>query len=156
MERIWDIYTYIPFVVISESLGHVWLFETPPWTVAHQAPLSMGFSRQEYWRGWPLPSLGDLPNPRIEPASLVSPVYAGRFFTTEPPGKPYVLFIYTYTHIFTNTYTHRYIYVKQNHCLTYCTQFDSGGEMYDIPYMQNLTSNDTNELIYKLERDSQT
>ena len=57
-----------------------------PWTVACQAPLSMGFSRQEeYWSGLPFPSPGDLPDPGTEPAS---PVLAGRFFTTEPPGKP--------------------------------------------------------------------
>ena len=55
------------------------------WTVAHQAPLSMGFSRQECWSGWPLPPPGELPIPGIEPkfSALV-----GRFFTTEPPGKP--------------------------------------------------------------------
>ena len=46
----------------------VWLFETP-WTVAYQAPLSMGFSRQEYWSGLPFPSPGDLPNPGIETKS---------------------------------------------------------------------------------------
>ena len=56
-----------------------------PWTVARQAPLPMGFSRQEYWSEQPFPSPGDLPNPEIE---LVSPTLAGRFFTTEPPGKP--------------------------------------------------------------------
>ena len=56
----------------------------PPWTVAHQAPLSMGFSMQEYWSGLPFPSPGDLPNPGIEPTV---PALAGRFFTTEPPGK---------------------------------------------------------------------
>ena len=55
-----------------------------PWTVAHQAPLSMEFSRQEYWSGLPFPSLGDLPNPGIKP---VSPELSGRFFTTEPPKK---------------------------------------------------------------------
>ena len=53
-----------------------------PWTVAYQAPLSMGFSSHEYWSGLP-PK--DLPHPRIEP---VCPALAGRFFTTEPPGKP--------------------------------------------------------------------
>ena len=47
-----------------------------------QAPLSMGFLRQEYWRGLPFPTPGDLPNPGIEPASLESPALAGRFFTT--------------------------------------------------------------------------
>ena len=56
-----------------------------PWTVACQAPLFMGFSRQEYWNGLPLPSPGDLPDPGIEHAS---PALAGRFFTAEPPGKP--------------------------------------------------------------------
>ena len=60
-----------------------------PWTVARQVPLSMGFSRQGYWRGLPLPSPGDLPHPGIEPASLVSPSLAGGFFTTAPPGKPF-------------------------------------------------------------------
>ena len=55
-----------------KSLSHVQLFATP-WTVACQAPLSMGFSRQEYWNGLPVPSPGDLPNPGIELASLASP-----------------------------------------------------------------------------------
>ena len=55
-----------------------------PQTVACQAPLSIGFSRQEYGSGLPFPSPGDLPNPGIEPASSA---LAGRFFTTEPPGK---------------------------------------------------------------------
>ena len=59
-----------------------------PWTVARQAPLSMGFSRQEYWSVLPFPSPGDLPNPGIEP---MSPALAGKFFTTEPPGNPYLL-----------------------------------------------------------------
>ena len=59
------------------------------WTIAYLAPLSMGFPRQEYWSGLPLPPLGDLPNPGINPASLVSPVLADSFFTTAPPGKPY-------------------------------------------------------------------
>ena len=50
---------------VRQSLSHVWLFVTP-WTVAHKAPLSVGFSRQEYWGGLPFPSPGDLPNPRVE------------------------------------------------------------------------------------------
>ena len=58
-------------------------FLQPPWTVAHQAPLSMGFSRQEYWSGLPFPSPGDLPDPGIKPESAA---LAGGFFTTEP-GK---------------------------------------------------------------------
>ena len=58
------------------------------WTVAHQAPLSMRFPRQENWTGLPFPPPGDLTNPGIEPKSLRSPALAGRFFTTEPCGKP--------------------------------------------------------------------
>ena len=52
------------------------------WTVAHQASLSMGFSRQEYWSGLPCPPPGDLPDPGIELAFLMFPALAGRFFTT--------------------------------------------------------------------------
>ena len=56
-----------------------------PWTISCQAPLSMEFYRQECWSGLSFPPPGDLPNPGIKP---VSPVLAGVFFTTEPPGKP--------------------------------------------------------------------
>ena len=65
-------------------LSRVWVFETL-WTVARQVPLSIGFSRQEYWSGLQSPPPGDLPDPGIEPAS---PALAGELFTTEPPGKP--------------------------------------------------------------------
>ena len=61
--------------------SHVQLFATP-WTVARQAPLSRGFSRQEYGSRLPLPSPGNLPNSGTEPASLMSPAMAGGFFTT--------------------------------------------------------------------------
>ena len=54
-----------------------------PWTIAHQARLSMGFPRQEYWSGLPFPPPGDLPDPEMK---LVSPALAGRFFTTESWG----------------------------------------------------------------------
>ena len=77
------------FVVVVQWLSHVQLFATL-WTIAHQAPLSMGFPRQEYWSGLPFPSPGDLPNPGIKP---MSPEFAGRFFTTEPPGKPSQFFL---------------------------------------------------------------
>ena len=60
---------------------HVWLSATQ-WTVACQSHLSMGFSRQEYWSGLPCPPPGDLPDLGIETMSLMSPVLAGRFFTT--------------------------------------------------------------------------
>ena len=63
-----------------KSLSCVRLFATP-WTVARQAPLSMGLSRQEHWSGLPFPSQGDLSDPGIEPASLMSPALAGSFCT---------------------------------------------------------------------------
>ena len=58
-----------------------------PWTIAPQAPLSMGFSRQEYWSGLPFSPPGDLPNTGIKPTSPESPALACGFFTTEPPGN---------------------------------------------------------------------
>ena len=74
-------WTYIEDVCVLSHFIRVQLIVTL-WTVAHQAPLSMGFSRQEYWSGLPCPPPGDLPNPGIEPISLMSPAMAGRFFTT--------------------------------------------------------------------------
>ena len=68
-------FSYIQFFATSE-------------TVAHQAPLSMEFSRQEYWSVLPFPSPGDLPDPEIKPTSRVSPALACRFFTTVTHGKP--------------------------------------------------------------------
>ena len=77
------VYVCVCVCVCVKSLSHVQLFATP-WTVACQAPLSMGFSRQEYWSGLPLPSPGDLPNPRIKPRS---PALQADALSSEPPGK---------------------------------------------------------------------
>ena len=66
-----------------KSLSRVRLFATL-WTVAHQTPLSMGFSRQEYWSGLPFPSPGDLPDPGIEPRF---PALQADTLTSEPPGN---------------------------------------------------------------------
>ena len=80
-------------------LSRVLLFATP-WTITHQALLSMGFSRHGYWSGLPFPPLADLPNPGTELEAPESPALVGGFFTTESPGKPlkrqsfcYVVFI---------------------------------------------------------------
>ena len=67
-------------------LSHVQLFVTP-WTVALQAPLSMGFPRQEYWSGLPFPSPGDLAHPGTESAFLVTPAWAGGYFTASATWK---------------------------------------------------------------------
>ena len=68
--------------VCAQSLSHAWLFAML-WTVAHQAPLSMGFPKQEYWSGLPFPSPGNLPNPGIKPNT---PASAGRVYTV-PSGN---------------------------------------------------------------------
>ena len=80
------------------------------WTVSHQAPLFMGFSRQDYWSGLTCPPPGDLSDPGVEPASLKSPALAGRFFTTStprehpPPPRPpahtgyFILFSESFSH----------------------------------------------------------
>ena len=85
---IWCLYT-------GGYLHQSYLIVTP-WTVARQAPLSMGFSRQDYWSGLPCPPPEDLPSPEMEPKSLMSPASVGRFFTTSAaqealphhPSKP--------------------------------------------------------------------
>ena len=71
--------------VKAKLLSRVPLFATP-WTIVHQVPLSMEFSRQEYWTGWPFPSPGDLPNLGIEPESLALQADS---LPSEPPGKSF-------------------------------------------------------------------
>ena len=73
-------FDYVHSHVLSH-FSHILLFATP-WTAAHQAPLSMGFSRQEYWSGLPFPSLGDLPDPGVEPGS---PILQADSLLSEPP-----------------------------------------------------------------------
>ena len=76
-------------------LSGVWLFAIP-WTVVYQASPSMGFSRQEYWSGLPLPSPGDLPDPGIEPRS---PALQADALPSEPPGKPSGRVVFVYFHM---------------------------------------------------------
>ena len=78
-----------PVCATHARSGRVQLFVTP-WIVAHQAPLFMEFSTQEYWHGLPFPSPGNLPNPGIEPESPASPALAGGFrrqLVSNPPGQ---------------------------------------------------------------------
>ena len=84
------------------------------WTVVIQAPLSVRFSRQEYWSGFPFPSPGDLPDSGTEP---VSPALAGRFFTTKPPGKPFPWLYLSKDNFFLTsilTYTEKYFVASLN------------------------------------------
>ena len=96
-----------------------------PRTVACQAPLSMGFSRQEYWSGVPFASPGDLPDPGME---LASPALEGRFLITKPPGKPQML---------------GYKDSNRSHCRTSQSLFhdnvhcDSRGRAYDMGISQS-------------------
>ena len=77
-------------VCALSCFSRVQLFMTL-WTPAHQTPLSMGFSRQEYWSGLPHPPPGDLPDPGTEPASLKSPALAGRFFTASATWEAWII-----------------------------------------------------------------
>ena len=70
--------------IVSDSVSDSF---ANPWTVTHQAPPSLEFSRQGYWSGLPFPSPGDLPDPGIKPVSLASPILARGFVTTEPRWK---------------------------------------------------------------------
>ena len=79
----------IIIIIIIHSLSHVQFFATP-WTVAHQASLSMGVSRQEYWSGLTFPSPGDLPDPGIKPRS---PILQADTLTSEPPEKSLLLLL---------------------------------------------------------------
>ena len=78
--------------LMDEWIKKFWYTHATSWTVAHQAFPTMGFSRQEYWSGLPVPSPGDLPNPWIEPRS---PTLQADALTSDPPGKP--------THMHTHT-----------------------------------------------------
>ena len=75
----------MPSVCVLSHFSCVWLFASL-WTVAYRAPLSIGFSRREYWSGLPSPTPGDLPDPGIEPTTLPSAL-ASRFFTTRVTGS---------------------------------------------------------------------
>ena len=80
---------FLPLCMRACSLSHfshTQLFVTPQ-TVVHQAPLSVEFSRQEYWSGLSCPRPGELPNPRIEPTSLMSPALASKFLNTGATWK---------------------------------------------------------------------
>ena len=85
----------IPACMYAKSIQSFQLFATP-WTVAFQGPLSMGFSRQEYWSGLPFPSPGNLPNPGIKHVS--SPLASG-FFTTSTSWEAHILYISIYVYI---------------------------------------------------------
>ena len=92
---------YFCHLIVAVNIWiYVWLFAAL-WTVAYQAPVSMGFWRQEYWSGLPFPSPLDLSDPGIKP---VFSWITGRFFTTELPGKP--IWIYTYSKFQKTLYTH--------------------------------------------------
>ena len=91
LSKLWVVKITLPnsnmHVCMLSHFSRVWLFGIL-WTIVHQAPLFMGFSRQKYWSGLPCPLPGDLPHPGIKPESLMSPALAGVFLPLVPPGKP--------------------------------------------------------------------
>ena len=110
----------------AQMFSHVWLFVTL-WTVVCQAPLSIGFSRPDYWNELAFPPPGDLLDPGVKHMSLISPPLAGGFFISEPYGKPiYIsdpnIYIYIYVYVWAvSEITMLYIwntvelYVNTNH-----------------------------------------
>ena len=92
---LWVYYCMVGGLVMFFDLAEVALFRSllASWTVAHQAPLSMEFSRQEHWSKLPFPTPGDLPDPGTEPMNLASPALAGRFFTTSAPWEALFIFL---------------------------------------------------------------
>ena len=99
-----------------KSLSRVWLFATP-WTIAYQAPPSMGFSRQECWSGLPFPSPGALPDPGIEPRS---PALQAGALPSEPPGKPRPIVVNNKN---LSLYVHMHAKLLQS-CLALCNPMD--------------------------------
>ena len=115
----------------SESVSHlvVCLFEIL-WTVARQAPLFMGFSRQEYWSGLPFPSPGVLPDPRIEPGS---PALQADSLPSEPPGK---LLPFT-----------TWLYPVDANCFKFLFMSNLLGEYKSAPLRSSLASMQTDSLV---------
>ena len=134
--------TPLNLAYMLSHLSHVWLLETP-WTVAHQAPLSMGFSRREYWSGQPFPSPGDLPHPGIKLmyvsyiscldtrpdlkiVSLISgknnssPIVANRNFSHEKQKLPMCTPYRRRVNFF---HSHKYSWGLLGQCLCYCVPF---------------------------------
>ena len=138
-------------------LGHVRLFATS-WTVACQASLSMGFSRQEYWSGLPFPSAGNIPDPRIKPTSLMSPALAGGFFTTSATWdmgirvisfsyfQGYILCLdtvfYTSKHTHTQTHTHTHTHTQTR------AKKSTNTPSSPLPYKRILAGVSASELIF--------
>ena len=144
IKKVWYIYA-MEYCVWA--LSSVRLFVTP-WTAARQAPLSMRFSRQEYWTGLPCPPPGDLLNPGVESMSLLPPALAGGSFIIEPPGK---------------THMEYYSAIKRNEIGSF-VETSMGAETvihresksekpiwFINPYMWNLEKNGTDDLVCTAE-----
>ena len=106
-------------VCVLSHFSCVQLFVTLQ-AVAHQAPLSMGFLRQEYWSGFPCPPLGDLPDPWITPRSLTSPAWAGGFFTTSATWEALIY----HTHHLNKIYHIILIDAEESFCLNPISIYD--------------------------------
>ena len=111
------IHIHLAFVISHFSCVRLFRHFVTLCTVALQASLSMGFSRQEYWSGLPCPPPGDLSDPGVETASLLSHALASRFFTSSTTWEAYVCVYYIHTHIHSHIYIHMYICTFQRQIL---------------------------------------
>ena len=115
-------------VCMQSCFSHVWLFATL-WTVARQASLSLGFSRQEYWSGLSCPPPENLPNPGVDHVSFVSPAVAGRFFTTNATWEA------PYTYIFFFIFFSIVVYYRILHTVLCAMQLLSVHSIYNSLHM---------------------
>ena len=129
-----EFFSLLIVLCMLSRLSHVWLFVTL-WTVAHQAPLSTGFSRQAYWSGLPCTPPGDLLDPGIEPESLTFPAFADRFFTTSATWE--ALYLLYSTHLLYNFkiagWRIEEVKVTQS-CLTLCDPMGTRCMEFSRPY----------------------
>ena len=105
------------------------------WTVAHQVPLSMGLYKEEYWAGLPCPPPGNLPNPGIEPASLMSFALAGRYFTTSATWEAHLVYTYTKTCI-----SYSVFYLATPQCHSSSAQPVTSKKEHGFPFLHSLIS----------------
>ena len=131
-------FQYLGCCVLLSRFSYVQFF-TNPWTIAHPAPLSLGFTRPEYWSGLPCSAPGDLPDPGIEPASLLSSALASRILFTSATWEAHTLYIKVYVSIAFSTSSGKIItfnILTSSICNAFTTQsfrvYSKGNKHYNV------------------------